>query len=695
MRVPTASVALLLILTVAPRAAMASGAAALINAQRRAGFDTPHAASDALEAVRAKVEASDDNELRRNYYVALASVNLSAERLEKAAAAQAGLERLAEDAGCTRCAHSALVVHLLRAAKSQNSAQSLAALERLEAVAAPGDPGELQQMEFAKSLGHFTAGNYATAVEHGLKSVGLAAQLGWTAEQARALVLLALANAARGDLDHAMTFADEAYALSERIGFRYLMAHTRGNQAWLHSLGGNRQQQFVLVTEQLRLVRELGMREQELAPLISLADYHLSQRQFSEAIPLSDEAIELATSLKQPRMLAMAILNKAMALDGLGQLEESIAGYRAGIRLLEQVDARSIRIDALEALADLYERNGRPAEALRILHELIALRQEAAAQERTQATAEAQEKFLAERKDREIERLSLENARRRAQAEAASWERRLWTATAVALALAAVLLVQVVRRARSRTRRLEADNAALADQSAHDPLTGVFNRRHLAALMSSRQAAPQSEGSGPRVGLILLDVDHFKSINDRFGHVLGDQVLVEVARRLQELVRQHDAVVRLGGEEFVLVLPGTGSAGMAVLVERLLHRMSAEPVRLDGIAIPVTVSAGCVAHPLGPAHHWENALQVADDAMYMAKQHGRNRAICVVDWRDDSDYKLVHRGLEDAERAGQVSLKTIVGAAAVHAQHSGADPGSDRIGASGAEAAVLDPSRAG
>jgi diguanylate cyclase (GGDEF)-like protein len=197
------------------------------------------------------------------------------------------------------------------------------------------------------------------------------------------------------------------------------------------------------------------------------------------------------------------------------------------------------------------------------------------------------------------------------------------------------------------------------------------------------------------VGLILLDVDHFKSINDRFGHVLGDQVLVEVARRLQELVRQHDAVVRLGGEEFVLVLPGTGSAGMAVLVERLLHRMSAEPVRLGGIAIPVTVSAGCVAHPLGPAHHWENALQVADDAMYMAKQHGRNRAICVVDWRDDSDYKLVHRGLEDAERAGQVSLKTIVGAAAVHAQHSGVDPGSDRIGASGAEAAVLDPSRAG
>ncbi|HLM52878.1 MAG TPA: hypothetical protein VK325_04640, partial [Pseudoxanthomonas sp.] len=446
MRVLTAYFALLLILTIVPQAAMASGAAAtLIQAQRQKGFDTPQAASDALEAVRAEVEASDDSELRRNYQVALASANLSAERLERAAAAQAALERLSRDAGCTRCAHSALVVHLLRSAKSQNSAESLAALERLEAAAAPDDPGQLQQMEFAKSLGHFTAGNYATAVEHGLRSVGLAAELGWTAEQARALVLLALANAARGDLEHAMMFADEAYALSERIGFRYLMAHTRGNQAWLHSLAGNRQQQFVFVTEQLKLVRELGMREQELAPLISLADYHLSQRQFGKAIPLSDEAIELATALKQPRMLAMAMLNKAMALDGLGQLEESIAGYRAGIELLEQVDARSIRIDALEALADLFERNGRPAEALRTLHELIALRQEAAAQERTQAIAEAQEKFLAERKDREIERLSLENARRLAETEAASWEQRLWAATAVALALAAVLLVQVVR----------------------------------------------------------------------------------------------------------------------------------------------------------------------------------------------------------------------------------------------------------
>ncbi|HZF98723.1 MAG TPA: tetratricopeptide repeat-containing diguanylate cyclase, partial [Pseudoxanthomonas sp.] len=670
---------------------MASDAAALIDAQRREGFDTTHAASDALEAVRTEVEASDDSELRRNYHVAVASVNLSAERPERAAHAQAGLERLAKDAGCTRCAHSALVVRLLRAAKSQDSAESLAALERLEAVAAPGDPGELQQMEFAKSLGHFTAGNYAAAVEHGLQSVGLAAQLGWTAEQARALILLALANAARGDLDHAMTFADEAYALSERIGFRYLMVHTRGNQAWLHSLAGNRQQQFVFVTEQLKLVRELGMREQELPPLISLADYHLSQRQFGKAIPLSDEAIKLATALKQPRMLAVAMLNKAMALDGLGQLEESIAGYRAGIRLLEQVDARSVRIDALEALADLFERNGRPAEALQTLREAVALRQQSAAQERTQATAEAQEKFLAERKDREIERLSLENARRLAEAEAASWEQRLWAATAVALALAAVLLVQVVRRARSRARRLEADNAALADQSAHDPLTGVFNRRHLTTLMSPVQGAPPSNGSVSRVGLMLLDVDHFKSINDRFGHVVGDQVLVEVARRLQELVRQHDAVVRLGGEEFVLVLPGTGPAGMAVLVERLLHRMSAEPVWLGNVAIPVTVSAGCVAHPLGTAHHWEGALQVADHAMYLAKQRGRNRAICVTDLGDNPRYDLVQRGdLEDAERVGQVSLKTIEGAATAHAQHSNAGPGSDGVEVSGAETVVLD-----
>ncbi|UUZ53885.1 GGDEF domain-containing protein [Massilia sp. H-1] len=174
----------------------------------------------------------------------------------------------------------------------------------------------------------------------------------------------------------------------------------------------------------------------------------------------------------------------------------------------------------------------------------------------------------------------------------------------------------------------------LSDQSVHDPLTGVFNRRHCTTLMGQQEALLAKKSRDRTytacVGLMLLDVDHFKKINDTYGHSAGDAVLVEIARRLQELVRQHDVVVRWGGEEFVLVLPGTSAEGMLVLAGRLLRTIADSPVMAEGQAIPVTVSVGCVAYPLFPNQAWQDTLKVADLAMYLAKQGGRNRALCVM-----------------------------------------------------------------
>lgn len=329
-------------------------------------------------------------------------------------------------------------------------------------------------------------------------------------------------------------------------------------------------------------------------------------------------------------------------------------------------EAAIAQLQAVRAgLADAYERIGRSREALATLRKADALKEEMSRQEREKAVSEAQEKFSAERKDHEIERLSLENAHRQAEVSARTWQQRLWAAAAVALALGLFLLIQIVKRTRSRNRELEVNNAALSEQSVHDPLTGAFNRRHCHVLMNQQEALLLAKSRDRKysacAGLAVLEVDHFKSVNDTYGHVAGDEVLVEIAHRLQGLLRQQDTVVRWGGEEFVLILPGTPPDGIAILIERALHAIAGEPMTIGHKPVWVTVSAGCVAYPLSPGEHWEDALQVADFAMYLAEQRGRNRAVCLMQIAEGVRSDAIKGDLALAEAAGHVVLKTIQG----------------------------------
>jgi diguanylate cyclase (GGDEF)-like protein len=138
----------------------------------------------------------------------------------------------------------------------------------------------------------------------------------------------------------------------------------------------------------------------------------------------------------------------------------------------------------------------------------------------------------------------------------------------------------------------------------------------------------------------LLDIDHFKRINDLHGHAAGDAVLVEVGRRLRLAVRESDMVLRWGGEEFLVYSQGVTPAQRPLLVQRILHTISATPVILEsGIAIEISATAGAVALPLpldasGGSVGWEQAIALADRALYAGKESGRNRGFIVEGLRE-------------------------------------------------------------
>jgi diguanylate cyclase (GGDEF)-like protein len=172
------------------------------------------------------------------------------------------------------------------------------------------------------------------------------------------------------------------------------------------------------------------------------------------------------------------------------------------------------------------------------------------------------------------------------------------------------------RRVRARLAEQEVEQEALRDQALRDPLTGLLNRRALEQRFAQGMVAPAA--------LVLLDLDHFKRINDMHGHAQGDAVLCAFAAELRSAVRSGDAVFRIGGEEFALLLPGL-NATQAQQRMLALHAHLAG-ARLAGLAQPIGFSAGVVDASVAGAG-LPGLLATADEALYRAKAAGRGRTL--------------------------------------------------------------------
>jgi len=180
-----------------------------------------------------------------------------------------------------------------------------------------------------------------------------------------------------------------------------------------------------------------------------------------------------------------------------------------------------------------------------------------------------------------------------------------------------------IRRHRYQ-ERLRANYERSLSLALIDPLTGLYNRRyalrHLDGLMQR-----VTENKKP-LAVMLCDIDHFKAINDRYGHVVGDQVLRQFAERASAGMRNVDMLARFGGEEFIVLMPDTAGRAALMVAKRLCHKMAAAPFVVDNdLSIPVTVSIGISA--TAQTMDGNTFINNADMALYRAKREGRNRAI--------------------------------------------------------------------
>lgn len=166
--------------------------------------------------------------------------------------------------------------------------------------------------------------------------------------------------------------------------------------------------------------------------------------------------------------------------------------------------------------------------------------------------------------------------------------------------------------------------AQLNEQALRDPLTGLFNRRYLETIVPHELTRCARDGSS--LALMMIDIDHFKSVNDRFGHQGGDEVLKALAALLTETVRASDVACRFGGEEFLLLLPSIAAHNAMERADQWRERFAQLEVHSNGAVIHSTLSIGVAMHPEDGAD-LHSLVQAADRALYQAKAEGRNRVV--------------------------------------------------------------------
>jgi diguanylate cyclase (GGDEF)-like protein len=373
----------------------------------------------------------------------------------------------------------------------------------------------------------------------------------------------------------------------------------------------------------------------------NIANAYLKLGRYAEAETAARAALIPAHSSEDKISLHMATANLGFALFGQGRHQE-------GMRLVDEVCAAMRRAGALSTLGRILsekshalERAGRFKQALATLRERETVLQQLSLDDRNKAVSALQEQFKARERAAQIDSLRLENA-----AKDAELRHRTLIQTVASLGAALALLLcsgvlWLYRKSERTGQRLTELNAELAHRSAHDPLTGLHNRRSFQDRMRSRtgEAAAQPDAADC---FTLLDIDHFKRINDDYGHAAGDAVLVEVGKRLRATLRESDMVLRWGGEEFLVYSQGITRAQRPLLVRRILDALASAPIVLaDGTRLAISATAGAVALPFAPgedepptpAMDWQQAIALADRAMYKGKEAGRNRAYIVAGLR--------------------------------------------------------------
>ena len=476
--------------------------------------------------------------------------------------------------------------------------------------------------------------------------------------------------AARSEgIDAALPLLYQAQRLAQRSADPVLQARTRLAEARMAAQRGDREGMLRLAEQALPLAKAAASPRLEASVLSFLSDAYAKLGRPAEALRAAERGLPIVHR-HLDRHAELALVNNAgLAKIGLQRVAEGLKDLLHVEHLTQDAGLSALRAEALREYDEALAAAGDARGALALFHRERELSAEVMRLQREAMLSDLRQANDRDRQQRHIGLQARDNQLKAAALASQDLTHRVWAVAALLVLLSAALLALVYRRVRATQRQLQSSQARLRVQSERDPLTNLANRRHFLSVMQTTRALG---GSGFEGALLLVDIDHFKHVNDGHGHAAGDLVLCEVARRLSEAVRRDDLVVRWGGEEFLVLALQVPAEQAEQLAERVVGHIGRRPVVVQGKPVQVTVSVGYARFPL-PPHvlpvGWEQAINLADMALYTAKNQGRNRAVGIVAAQAQSapELRQIEGDFDRAWHEGRVTLKVAPGPLALAA----------------------------
>ncbi|MFY7867658.1 diguanylate cyclase [Roseateles sp.] len=560
---------------------------------------------------------------------------------------------------------ASLVAHLLNARRLAMAGQLNAAKKELAGLAAYTPQSTPLPLLFNahQLLGRLQSdtGQVEAALTHLHQALKLAEDSGVSWRRALARIDLADAYVQALQFERAEQTVAEALKDVERDPDPMLLYSAHTMRGIIYAELGRTELAAQAKREALQVARQSGARDRIALALANYADFHLKQGNYPEALKHAEESLPLAREEKDLAAQSVALANMGLAKIALKRVAEGKRDVIASTEIELQRGALNGAALGLRELGQYLERADDGAGSIEAYHRHRELIDQVLREETMKAVLETQASYDDERRGKELELLNRDMSLKSEQLLARNLQLKLWAALAGCVLLSGVLMFLAYQRIRKTNESLAQSNAALRKQSERDPLTGLSNRRHFQAAI--KRLADQGKLSGT---VFLIDIDHFKRINDVHGHAAGDTVLVDIAKRLRAILREEDLVVRWGGEEFLIVVETRDPDYANTLAQRLLDQMAELPVTHGTLHIPITASIGFATFPVAPqglALSWERAIDLVDTVMYMAKAHGRNKAYGIesIDANDEPTLLALAGRMEAAWHEGRVKLRALSG----------------------------------
>lgn len=499
---------------------------------------------------------------------------------------------------------------------SGRTAQSAATVDAALVLARKhDDPRLLAQTLVHRGSLYSLLGQQAAALTDFLEAQKVYTAAGLRKEAEASLGDIAAAYRRMGDHDKALEYLRQGIAFAEREGDAGLLSVALLQTGYLHEDLRQYEEALAVLRRALDVAAAHGLEYDVAAAHLAMASSLVRKGDFDAAETALTTARAGFERVGDRSNEAMLQLLDGMVLAGRGDHPQALEHYDRAARAFEADPNLRYQVDLYASRALSHEALGNYRAAMDDLKLERSGRSRLYEDSRTQQSLLLQYQFDTARRDLENARLQAERRSQQQRLKVAERASRWQWAALVSIALLMVILLALFMRQLRSMRRI--NQLALTDA-----LTGVANRRHVE--VAAEQAVTNARAQQEPLAVLTFDLDWFKRINDGHGHACGDQVLIRVARACETLLRQNDLLGRMGGEEFIVLLPKTSTDAALMVAERLrdsVHRLDLSDLAED---LNVTISLGlAMLRPQDDGVH--DVIDRADAALYRAKEAGRNR----------------------------------------------------------------------